>query len=1115
MGAAGRRWQASTAGLLPLALCVLVACRGPDAEGDARDGVAAELGAALEGAAWAPVGPLTKGGAASAALLGDSRVLVVRAGDADLYDPDTRKFVAAGAPKGAPSLAAVVGLAGGAAMVVGGWVNGCATPPCPTATTQLFDAASGFSVAGMMSSPRARHTATVLLDGRVLVVGGIVSANQATTSTAEVGTVSAGKVAWAPVGSMSVPRWGHTATLLPGGDVLVIGGCSSEGAVVCSPTAERFSPALGTFSPAGALAKSRTLHTATALPDGSVLVVGGKDDLFSPPLARVERWLPSGAGFVAEESLPEGRVGHGAVRLGSGDVLLAGGSILTGVADVPVATALRFRVGDRRWESAGTMSTARTDAASARLASGAALVAGGKQGVAPQTPVTGADLYTELSQGGGCALDGDCVTGHCADGVCCDDACDGACRACSSAKTGVADGVCSPVRERTDPDGECDGVCFAGACLESATCDGEHTLRAPEGDVDCAAFRCPKGESACRTSCASNAQCASGKQCDEAGRCVAPASAAPQTDSSGCSSAGGHANPVPILILLLGVVGLRRRRFAIVPSLAIVAVACAPGAEPSISTSAEALGPSRWQPTPDAPQPVANPSLVALQGGSVLVTNWAVNSNGEATATVYDPVGSRFTSLGGGTHVGVGARLSSNVVLLVGVEPDKCATGIPAPHVSRAELFSPTTSTFTPLVPTKTARLAPTVTPLTDGRALIIGGTPETCSGVPASSTELFSPSGGTGGAFTPGPATHMPRSQHQATRLQDGRVLVTGGMLGGKMIADAEIFDPSPGLFAVVGKLGQARAGHCASLLPSGAVLITGGGDNSGSLSTAEVFDPATKKFSTTGAMTRRRRAHTSTVLASGHVLIAGGYDEGSSPKDLDAAELYDPATGTFSPTAPLPAARQNHDAARLEDQSVLLLGGGTLTSGPLAGGVRFVPAHQGEPCGVGGECASGFCADGLCCDARCNSTCSACAKTKTGVADGTCAPIASGTDPDEECDGVCVAGACMKTTCDGDHTLQGATTSVECRPYRCSTTTQACHGQCTSNAQCANGYVCDISSRCVAATAVSADDGGSACALGATPLGVPWWTAALALASAALRRRARRSPRSLRDAP
>jgi hypothetical protein len=127
-----------------------------------------------------------------------------------------------------------------------------------------------------------------------------------------------------------VARYSHTATLLPDGRVLVVGGTAGDDGILAS--AEVWDPATGTFGPAGSLAEAREWHTASPLSDGRVLVVGGADgvDALSPPdfegiLASAEVWDPATVTFGPAGSLVRGRHDHTATPLPDGRVLVVGG----------------------------------------------------------------------------------------------------------------------------------------------------------------------------------------------------------------------------------------------------------------------------------------------------------------------------------------------------------------------------------------------------------------------------------------------------------------------------------------------------------------------------------------------------------------------------------------------------------------------------------------------------------------------------------------------------------------------------------------------------------------------------------------------------------------------
>jgi hypothetical protein len=281
--------------------------------------------------------------------------------------------------------------------------------------------------------------------------------------------------------------------------------------------------------------------------------------------------------------------------------------------------------------------------------------------------------------------------------------------------------------------------------------------------------------------------------------------------------------------------------------------------------------------------------------------------------------------------------------------PTSSPVGTTAPTRIATSAPSPTTvpgPAFVPVGPMTAARVGYTATLLGDGRVLVAGGTDD-------ASAEVYDPVSRT---FTSTGSMTTPRDGHAAILLPDGRVLITGGEqscqncgnAGTQVLSSAELFDPSTGTFAKTGAMATRRAGQTAILLRNGLALVLGGG-NMGDPddSAAELYNPANGTFHKTGAMVMPRWGFTTTLLVDGRVLVAGGDGRCCSPNPyapVASAELYDPATGTFSLTGPMGIARAEFTATLLLTGQVLIAGGRSQPTGPtapdlLASGELFDP--------------------------------------------------------------------------------------------------------------------------------------------------------------------------------
>jgi MYXO-CTERM domain-containing protein len=417
-------------------------------------------------------------------------------------------------------------------------------------TTELYDPGTGtWATTGDLTIGRIRHAQTLLADGRVLVTGAVVGAGP----SVECEAYDPVEGTWSEVGDMGTPRRDHVAVRLLSGQVLVAGGFQSG---TTTDTAELFDPVESSFSPTDALDEPRATPAATLLADGTVLVAGGDPgnstamtsaERFDPSSGENGEWTPTGSLALGREqpvaalvagkvivlggqeggtnaveiydpalgtwspapNLVEARNEPLAVLLADGRLLIAGGESnfeIIGSSEIydPVRGI---------WGAAGDLVYERYRGGAALLGDGRVLVAGGLRGLAT---LDSAELFELGADGTACTLATPCSSGHCVDGVCCDEPCDGLCESCRVDVTGVADGVCAAVIAGTAPDGDCS---IGASCEQTEYCDGGGRC-APAAEL-CAPYQC-NGEEGCHTSCAEQAHCVPPARCTATGQCELP-----------------------------------------------------------------------------------------------------------------------------------------------------------------------------------------------------------------------------------------------------------------------------------------------------------------------------------------------------------------------------------------------------------------------------------------------------------------------------------------------------------------------------------------------------------------------------------------------------------------
>jgi hypothetical protein len=870
---------------------------------------------------------------ATANLLDNGTVLIAGGMDSnynplsstEIYDPDAGTFTLGGSLNTARDSQTATLLNNGWVLVVGGQgVLGGFDPPL--ASAELYNPATeSFSTTGSLSTARFVHTATLLNNGTVLAVGGL-DANYNPLSSAEIYNPVAQN--FTLTGSLNTARENHTATLLNNGMVLITGGDDNNVNIFAS--AELYNPATGTFSFTGSLNTARTLHTATLLNNGKVLIAGGADSNWNA-LASAEIYDPVAGTFSVTGSLNTGRDSQTATLLSNGQVLVAGGWDINGNA---LASLELYDPTAGTFTSAGSLNTASTLSTATLLEGGAVLFAGGMNNyialasaelyqpstlapsglvsiaVSPANPSVSAGSNQQFSATGTFS---DSSTQPLASAT------------WNSSDTSIAI-LSNDATDHGNANGVAQGTATVSACTGSIC--GSTTLTVGSAGVQGPSISSMSPNSgavgAAVTITGANFGATQGGSTvtfDGTAASVTTwsstqiATQVPLGATSGnvvVTVYAGPSNGVPFTVVPTPIIsGLSPTAGWVGTAVTISGTDF--GWEPTSGTvtfNGVASTPTQW-----GDQSITAPVPVNATSGNVVVTVAGVASNPVLFTVPGGPVtNSPMTT----DRWGATATLLNNgMVLMAGGENGGYSI------LASAELYDPVTRSFAVTGDLNTARAWQTASLLNNGQVLIAGGgAPSGTFGttIPLASAELYDP---TTGGFTSTASMSTSRSSHTATVLNNGKVLIIGGLdSNSDVLSSAELFDPAAGTFAPTGSLNTGRYSHTATLLDNGMVLITGGFDSNGNLlSSAELYDPTAGTFSATGALNVARYLETATLLNNGQVLIAGGWN--AAYQVLASTESYDPGSGTFTVTASLGTGRQGHAAALLNNGTVMVTGG------------------------------------------------------------------------------------------------------------------------------------------------------------------------------------------------
>ena len=288
-----------------------------------------------------------------------------------------------------------------------------------------------------------------------------------------------------------------------------------------------------------------------------------------------------------------------------------------------------------------------------------------------------------------------------------------------------------------------------------------------------------------------------------------------------------------------------------------------------------------WLPAPDIPWGRVSHHAIALANGEVMILGGvsALSPSPPALPVlVYDPDDGQWHASPGALAprtLDSATLLDNGSVLLVG--------GYDESQIPGATLFDPTTGNSVSTAAMQIPRFDHVALKLTDGRVLVAGGSTTPGAGTATAACEVYDPVANT---WSPVASLAFARQAANAILLDDGKVLVAGGAVDGSTVRMSETYDPTTNTWTDSGELSVGRFVPTLTRLPDGRILAVGGVGEAAPVASAELFDQVTRQWSAAGRMADLRSGHTATLLPNGRVLVAGG----NGFNFLRSAELYDP---------------------------------------------------------------------------------------------------------------------------------------------------------------------------------------------------------------------------------